>query len=171
MACVEAEDSEVSRGLEEADRDDWEFGHLQLDKDEDGNDQDAENDQTDKFGRVPVVGTTAQLKPEEEHERSRDNGQGSEPVDSGQALLQGRSWIVQLHCEPQDEERNAGDGKVDIEAPPPVGLGGEDTAKHFSGQISQVFNTIPMTTSTYLARNLQRRPMLGQRIQDRHLAS
>lgn len=131
VARVEAEDGQVARRLEEAHGHDGELGQSQLDKEEDGDDHEAEDDQADELGRVPAVRGPAQLEPEEEHQGPRDDGQRAEPVDGGQALLQGRPWVVQFHRVPQHEESNTRNGEVDVEAPPPAGFCREDTAEHF----------------------------------------
>lgn len=137
VARVEPEDGQVARRPEEADGHDGEAGQAQLDKEEDGDDGEAQDDQADDLGRGPAGRGPAQLEPEEEHEGPRDDGQRAEPVDGGQALLQGRAWVVQLQRVPQDQEGHARDREVDVEAPPPAGLCCEDTAEHFLSSRSQ----------------------------------
>lgn len=115
---------------EEANGDDGVGRNLGLVDGKDGNGDDAKDDEADDGGGLPGVLGAAKLEAKEEHEGAANDEEVAMPVNGGQALLDGGARVMQLEDEDENGEGNAAKRQVDVEAPAPRDLGGEDAAEN-----------------------------------------
>jgi hypothetical protein len=89
-----------------------------FDHEEQADNHHSEDDETDDDWRIPRVGYAAEFEAKQDHDGAADHCQGSQPVDSLQAVPQGRLWRVDIKEKEQDDKGDAVEGEVDIETPP-----------------------------------------------------
>lgn len=96
--------SDVRAGGEDAQWHERILCHPVLDREEQGHDYYAEDNEADNGGRGPGVGDAAEFKPNQKHDGSADNGERAEPVDGLKALEDGRAGGVHVQEEGQEKE-------------------------------------------------------------------
>lgn len=79
----------------------------------------TKDDQTDHLCGVPRSCCAAVLQAEKEHERAAYYGSRANPIDGFESIQERRPWRLDVEKEEQNEESQAIERQVNIEAPSP----------------------------------------------------
>lgn len=111
------QDSTVAEVFEQPERDDWISGQLPLNQEEYSHHHYANYEEADDGGGIPRKSGAAVLEAEEKEEGSSDHGESPHPIYGFDPIPQWSFGSVELKEEEDDEERNAVDWQIDVEAP------------------------------------------------------
>lgn len=105
-----------------------------LDANEDGNHETKSNKQANNLGIVPGVLSTTPLKSQEKTDDRRNEDCGTSEIESENTSEEGFvlgfvGVAVDVNEKKDDNHGQATDGQVDVEAPSPGGVFGEDTSE------------------------------------------
>lgn len=106
------------------------LGKARFAVDEDGHHGNAKDQEADDLGRVPRERDTSKVQADEQHKGDAEDTDAATPINGPDASDSGRTGVVDVEEQQQDDEGRAGNWQVDPENPAPRETLGQGTAEN-----------------------------------------